>query len=136
MRVPDPREVSKLAAALIEAEDRLRSLRESWEALFMPGGVESAEQAATLADRILEMLDSDPTTSFTAPQVARQLSANPNSVGPILSRLVREDKIAKAGYGAYRSRGEIRTGDTFFSNGPDDPTTTELNDHGPVALPS
>lgn len=101
-RLPDPREVKKLADRLIEAENELAKVKSEWTALFTSAPVDEDSGKGTLSDRILDLISSRFQETFTAPQVTTLLGANPNSVGPLLSRLVAEKKIRKVGHGEYR----------------------------------
>ena len=105
--LPDPRTVKALADQVIAAENELARLRAEWKALFTaPPDNEQDDLRGTLSDRILNLINSDEARTFTSGIVSRQLNANPNSVGPLLSRLVAEKKIRKVGHGDYRAHSQ------------------------------
>ena len=112
----DPREVKKMAEALIEAETQYLKLSAQWVALFSASGDEEDAARGTLAERIVNLLSGRFDETFTTPQVVATLNANPNSVGPILSRLVAERKIEKVGHGEYRAKRTAPEGSTSSFN--------------------
>jgi len=105
--IPRPREVKALADKLIQAEDELSRLKAEWRAMFTTSPEQGGEDSrATLSDRILNLINSDETQTFSSGMVSQRLNANPNSVGPLLSRLVAEKKIRKVGHGDYRAHSQ------------------------------
>jgi hypothetical protein len=114
--VPTPDEVLDLAHRIKDAKIRVQQLEEEWNELFTPRATRNHAtrlDGATLADRVLKLLHHDPNTTYSAFEIAANLNANRNSVGPMLSRLVTESKIEKRGhatYGALRKTPELFIG--------------------------
>lgn len=102
MPVPQPDEVLELASELKETRERLAALEERWVSFFTAD--ENAPVPAPklhLKPRIIQFLNEQPDQSFNMLTVARALNANENSVGPYLSELVNDGKIAKRDRGLY-----------------------------------
>ncbi len=104
----DPEAVRDLADRLLEARKVLSELEAQWEELFAKPSAspsqtpsEGASYVGSLADQIVVFLEGDPFVGHTADAVARSLKANRVSVSSILSRLVRNGRVAKRGYGVY-----------------------------------
>lgn len=104
MRIPDPEEVLSLAQDIKETKAKLKELEQRWVGLFsVANEIVAVSESPSLQLRIVQLLDSRPNDVFTVSRVAGELNANENSVGPYLSRLVSETKIAKRGRGLYGS---------------------------------
>ena len=105
MPVPQPEEVMELANELKDARSRVTELEARWEAFFSQNVTvhvgSSAPVSVYLKPRIVQFLEERPDFSFTTAAVAKALSANENSVGPYLSDLTNEGKIARRGRGLY-----------------------------------
>ncbi len=99
--VPDPREIKRMIDRLIEAENEVLKLRAEWAALFKQQPEEDVARGS-LAEKIAKLINDNFERNYTMPQVSEALGANPNSVGPTLSRLVAENKIRKVAHGEYR----------------------------------
>lgn len=107
MRIPDPDEVVLLACQIRGAREEVKKLESQWAALFTQADTAPAAETPPLQTRIIQFLDSRPNDVFSVSHVAGELSANENSVGPYLSKLVGEGKIARRGRGLY---GTINSG--------------------------
>ncbi len=130
-RVPDPREVKKIADRLIDAENEVAKLKAEWAALFT-ASAETDESRGTLSERIVNLIQSRYEQTFTAPMVSQLLGANPNSVGPLLSRLVAEQKVRKVGHGEYQGTSP----DPLWWPKDDEIAVEAIDEESPAALPS
>jgi hypothetical protein len=102
--VPSPEQVLALAYKIRDAKAALLQLEEQWNELFIPKSERAQtvrSDGSTLMNRVLEFLGKDETGTFSAFDIAANIRANRNSVGPMLSRLVAEGKIEKRGHGTY-----------------------------------
>jgi DNA repair exonuclease SbcCD ATPase subunit len=95
-------EVSRLG----EAQRELRALERQLDAVL--GGEQQQPEAdagaASLNDKILNLLDANPERDFAAEGVQRELTeGNINSIRSALARLASMNHIARAGRGKYRS---------------------------------
>lgn len=104
-RIPDPDEILNLAQELKIAREKTAALQAQWNSFFTPSESSSATETrqASLQDRIVDLLDSTSDKTFTTATVTAILSANPNSVGPLLSRAVADGKIQRMSHGEYAS---------------------------------
>ena len=105
-RIPEPEEILSLAQELKDARKRVADLQTRWNLYFAPeepilAGLPQDTAQPTLQGRIIALLESKPDDTFTTASVTMLLDANPNSVGPLLSRAVADGKIARRGHGEY-----------------------------------
>ncbi len=108
MPVPQPEEVMELASELKEARSRVAELESRWKSFFNQPSVQKPETDGPsviqfLRPRIIEFLETRPDRAFAMAHIASSLNAKENSVGPYLSDLVKEGKIARRGRGLYGS---------------------------------
>jgi hypothetical protein len=117
-KIPEPEEILKLAQELKEAREKAAELQSRWNSYFalednLPIVSQQDMAQPTLQSRIIALLESKPDQTFTTAGVTMLLDANPNSVGPLLSRAVADGKIARRGHGEY---GAVRVEDVGDDN--------------------
>jgi hypothetical protein len=100
--IPDPDEVLTVAADLKNARQYVAMLEAKWASFFTATTQNSfALELPSLKIRIVDLLNSNPTESYSTGTVSSILQAKPNSVGPYLSDLVGEGKIERRNRGMY-----------------------------------
>ena len=105
-KIPEPEEILSLAQELKEAREKAAVLQSRWNSYFafeepLPVVFQQDMAQPTLQSRIIALLESKPDETFTTAEVTTLLGANPNSVGPLLSRAVADGKIVRRGHGEY-----------------------------------
>jgi hypothetical protein len=104
---PDPQEVLKLAAQIVETKSLLAELNSKWEMMFSQNGasrVPRAKRDNTFPAQLKAILASDPGKQFTISEVAETTKVDSLKVGRTLFRLANTGRIENPKRGFYQAK--------------------------------
>jgi hypothetical protein len=102
----DPGKIIEVATRIKTAQEELARLEgELRKLVFSQTPPVSLVESIGASSRVVGLMNSDPSRSFSAEDVWRKLDIKESYARPLLSRLVNDGKIEKRGRGAYGAIG-------------------------------